>query len=76
MAQWVKNLTAAAQVAAEAHVQSLAWCGGLKDPALPQQSLAPKLPYALGVTIKIFFLKRVRKVQHYSLHFTMALPHL
>ena len=30
MAQWVKNLTAAAQV------QSPAWCSGLKHPALPQ----------------------------------------
>ena len=32
MAQWVKNLTAAAQVSAEAQVQSLAWHSGLKDP--------------------------------------------
>ena len=61
MAQWVKNLTAAAQVAPEAHVQSLAWCCGLKDPALPQQSLAPKLPYALGVAIKNFFFKKSKK---------------
>ena len=32
VAQWVKNLTAAAQVSAEAQVQSLAWHSGLKDP--------------------------------------------
>ena len=28
MAQWVKDLTAVAQIAAEAWVQSLAWCSG------------------------------------------------
>ena len=31
VAQWVKNLTAAAQVAVEARVRSLAWHDGLKD---------------------------------------------
>ena len=36
MAQWVKNLTAAARVPVEAQVRSLAWCSGLKDVALPQ----------------------------------------
>lgn len=30
MAQWVKNPTAMAQVAAEVWLQSLAWCSGLK----------------------------------------------
>ena len=35
MMQWVKNLTAAAQVTVEAWVQSPAWSSGLKDPALP-----------------------------------------
>ena len=34
MAQWVKNPTAAALVTAEAWVQSLAHCRGLKDPVL------------------------------------------
>ena len=34
--QWVKNPTAVAQAAEEAWVRSLAWCGGLKDLALPQ----------------------------------------
>ena len=29
--QWVKNLTAAAQVVVEMQVQSPAWCLGLKD---------------------------------------------
>ena len=36
MAQWVKNPTVVAQVAAEVGVQSLAWCSGLKDLVLPQ----------------------------------------
>ena len=36
VAQWIKNLTAAAQVAVEAQVTSLAQCSGLKDLALPQ----------------------------------------
>ena len=35
MVQWVKNLTAAAWVAEEAHVQSPAQRSGLRDPALP-----------------------------------------
>ena len=34
--QWIKNLTAVAQVAVEAWVQSLAWHSGLKEPALQQ----------------------------------------
>ena len=36
MAQWVKNPTAVAQVAAGAQDPSLAQCSGLKNPALPQ----------------------------------------
>ena len=36
MAQWVKNSTAAAQVTAEAWVQSPAEQGGLKDSVWPQ----------------------------------------
>ena len=63
MAQWVKNPTEAAQVAAEMQVQSLAQCNGLKALALPQlqhrlavmaqiQSLAWELPYAMVVAIK------------------------
>ena len=39
MAPWVKNPTAAAQLAAEAWVPSLAQCRALKDPALPQLQL-------------------------------------
>ena len=39
MAQWVKNLTAVAQVAVEAQVLSPAQHGGLKDPVLPQPQL-------------------------------------
>ena len=34
VAQWIKHLTAAAQVAAEVRVQSLVWHSGLKDMAL------------------------------------------
>ena len=37
MAQWVRNPTVAAQVAAQAQIQSLAQCGGLKGLALLQQ---------------------------------------
>ena len=54
--EWVKNPTTAAQMAAELWVQSLAWSSGLKDLALPQlwliQSLAQKLSYAAGETMK------------------------
>ena len=39
MSQWVKNLTAAAQVTAEAKVRSLARCSGLKDLTLLQLQL-------------------------------------
>ena len=51
MVQWVKNLTAAAWVAAEAWI--LALCSGLKDPeevtaSVQIQSLAWELPYAVG----------------------------
>ena len=62
MAQWVKNLTAAAQVTAEAQVQFPAQCRGLKDPALPQLcrrtqlqlrfNLWPGNLYAVGAAIK------------------------
>ena len=62
MVQWVKNLTAVTLVAAEAQVQSLAGCSGLKDPiaaAATQvtyvaqiQFLAQELPYAAGAAIK------------------------
>ena len=61
MAQWVKNLTAAAQVSAEVQVPSLAWGSWSKDQALLQvwhgllqiQSLAGELPYAVDVAIKL-----------------------
>ena len=36
MAQWVKNLTTVARIAAAAWVSFLAWSSGLKDLALPQ----------------------------------------
>jgi len=39
VAQWVKNLSAVAQIRAEAQVRSLAQHGGLKDPSLLQLSL-------------------------------------
>ena len=47
MEQWVKNLTAAAQVTAEAQAWSPAWLSGLKDPA-QIESLAQELPCATG----------------------------
>ena len=37
MAQWVKNVTAVAEVAVEARVRLLAWHRGLKHTALLQQ---------------------------------------
>ena len=57
MAQWIKNLKAAAQVSAGVQVQSLAPCSELKDSALQQLRLelnlwAHKLPHAGGVTVK------------------------
>ena len=63
MAQWVKNLTAVARVAAEVRVRSPAQCSGLKDPAVSQlhhrsaaaaqiQPLPQELPYAVGAVIK------------------------
>ena len=36
MTQWVKNLTAVAQVDVDAWVRSLAWSNGLKDLVLQQ----------------------------------------
>ena len=54
MAQWIKNLTAAAQDAVESQVQSLAWhrsCG-IATATVQIQSLAHKLPYAAGVPTK------------------------
>ena len=42
--QWVKSLTAVAQVAVEAQVQSLAWRSGLKDPAFPQLHQPGNMP--------------------------------
>ena len=36
LVQWVKNPTTADQVTVEVQVQHLAWCIGLKVPALPQ----------------------------------------
>ena len=59
VAQWVKNLSTTAQVAAEAWVQSLAWRSGLKDLVLSQlrlearvHFLAWELAYASGAAIK------------------------
>ena len=60
MEQGIKNPTAAAQVAAEVRIRSLAQCSRLKDPAFPQlwgRSQLPaawprEFPYAMGVAIK------------------------
>ena len=62
MAQWVNNLTAMARVMAEVHVQSLAWCSGLKESSIAAaavqvasaawiHSLAWELLYAVGRAI-------------------------
>ena len=60
--QWVKNLTAAAQVIAETRVQSSTQCSGLKVPALSQVRQRSQLQlrfdrwqefsYAMGTVIK------------------------
>ena len=60
--QWVKNLTAGAQVAVKAQIGSPAWHSGLKDLMLLQLwersqlwfglSLAWELPYVMGAAIK------------------------
>ena len=58
VAQWVKNLTAVAQVTAEARVRSLAGHSVLKDPGLPQLwqlRFSPwprELLYPMGAAIK------------------------
>ena len=48
MARWDKNTTAAAVVAAEAQVGSLAPCSELKDPALPPLQLWRRWKLWLG----------------------------
>ena len=60
MAQWVKSPTAAAQVIAEARVQSPARHSGLKCPVL-KDSMAQELPCAPGVAIKKKKKKRKEK---------------
>ena len=56
VAQWVKNLTAAVRVTAEARVRHLVWCSELKDLALLQLPLRfnpwPEPLYASSVAIK------------------------
>ena len=46
--QWVKNLTAVAQVTATVWVWGPAWCSGLKDLALPHLQHRSKLQLGLG----------------------------
>ena len=48
IAERVENLTAVALVAVEVLVPSLAWCSGLKDPALPQLRHRSQLPLKLN----------------------------
>ena len=43
MTQWVKEMTAVAQVTGEVPVRSLAQDGGLKHPVLPQMWLRSQL---------------------------------
>ena len=57
MVQWVKNPTAAAQVAVEVLVQSPAQHNGLKDSARPQLQFRfnpwpQELPCAMGAAIE------------------------
>ena len=53
MVQWVKNLTAAASVAAEMRVQSPVRCNGLKNPVLLQLwCRSQEFPYAVGVVLQ------------------------
>ena len=47
MVQWVKNLTAVAQVAVEAQVQSPAQCSGLKDPTVAAAMVYPTVAAAV-----------------------------
>ena len=54
MAQWVKNLTAAAQVAVEALIQSPAHCSVWVVAVAQIQFLAQELPDTVGAAIKIF----------------------
>ena len=57
MVQWVKNPIAAAQVAVEVWVQSLAqvqWVRGSDVVTAMSSVLAQELPYAVGMAIKIF----------------------
>ena len=59
-AQWVKTLTAVAQVAVEAQVRCPVWCSGFEGSGVAAtvavawiQSLAWELPCAAGVAMKL-----------------------
>ena len=57
MVQWVKNPTAAAQVAADVQVRSPAWDGGVQGSGVAAaaaqiQSLGWEFPHAAGVAVK------------------------
>lgn len=82
MAQRVKNLTAVAQVTAEAQVQSLAWGSGLKicvaKDVVQVTAAAQKLPYATGVAktnkikmspfqVSVMFLKESQEFNNKSI---------
>ena len=59
MVQWVKNLTAAAQVSGEAQVQSPSQHNVLKGSSVAAvvariQSMAWELPFTMGGAIKFF----------------------
>ena len=60
VAQWVRNPTAVAQVTAEARVQSLAWCSGLKDGALPQLQCSLQLWLGFNPWSRNFHMLQVR----------------
>ena len=67
MAQWIKNLTAAALGAVKVRVQSPAWSRGLKNLALPQLQLRfnswiGNFQCAIGGIIKLKKNKKTLKI--------------
>ena len=68
VAQWVKNLTATAQVAAEAWVQFPAQCGRLKDTVLPQLQLGLS-PWPWELLYAVSVAKNKTKKSCHLIHF-------
>ena len=82
VAQWVKNLTAVAQIAAEVWFRSLAWHRGLEDLVLLQlqhgfNALAWELPNAVSVAILIHSkiclkIQRIKELIFFVLHLQIS----